>query len=107
MRSSTRRLVSVLLLFTTTIFLRSPCAGDELTLTEGPNSVVLHNALATARIDKATGAISDYHANDGVNLVRGIHIHPEWLTGACEEYKVVRYDASLVDLSFIVAGGWS
>lgn len=101
MRSSARRHVSVLLLFTTTVVPRSPCAGDELTLTEGPNSVVLHNALATARIDRATGAISDYHANDGVNLVRAVHIHPEWLTGACDQYKVVRQDASLVDLSFI------
>jgi len=83
------------------ILLAATCQGAGLTLKDQGKCFVLHNALATAQIEKTTGAITSFHCNDGTNLVREIHIHPEWLTGSCDEFKVIQQNASLVDLAFV------
>ncbi len=83
------------------IVLSSPLACGALKLIESVDKIVLRNRLATAEINKSDGSISNYHNNDGVNMVQAIHIHPEWLTGDCDGYKVVRRDDSLIDLAFI------
>src|SRR3972149_3246697 len=69
---SVHHFVSVWLGLAITILLGSQCAGDGTSFSEDPKSVVLHNALATVKIDKATGATTSCHCNDGINLVREI-----------------------------------
>lgn len=93
--------IGACLFFCVTVLMYSSWVCGELTLTNTDNKIVLRNGQATVEISKSNGSISNYHNNDGVNMVSAIHIHPEWLTGDCDEYKLVRNDDSLVDLAFI------
>jgi rhamnogalacturonan endolyase len=79
----------------------SQFAYAQLKLTEQKGQLVLSNSKVTAEIKKSDGSISNYHNNDGVNMVQAIHIHPQWLTGDCDGYKVVANNDSLIDLAFI------
>ena len=70
-------------------------------MTVKPKSVVLHNALATAEVDKASGTVTNYHCNDGINLVREIHIDGKFLAGPCDRFEVIQRNSSLLDISFV------
>jgi hypothetical protein len=100
-RYSVRPFLPALLLLVIASLSRSLCAGDGLTLLEKPKSVVLHNAWATAEIDKTTGMITNYHCNDGVSLVRYIYLHPEFMTGPADGYQVIQQTDSLLDVCFL------
>ena len=76
-------------------------AGDSLTLTDKGSSVVLHNALATAEVDKSSGMVTSLHCNDGVNLVRNIYMHPDFMTGPADGYRVVQQTDTLLDICFL------
>lgn len=51
---------------------------------------MVKNAHATAVILKTTGEVIDYRRNNEVNLVEGIHIHKDFLTGNGDAFQILR-----------------